>query len=82
MIASTIRERLGREPFEPFRIRSSSGEAYVVASPDLVVLLKSEIFIAAPNSDRWAQLPYLHVAALENLANGHRKRVRRHRPRD
>lgn len=64
MIATSIRERLRREPFAPFIIRSSSGEAVRVASPDLAVLMKSEIFVAAPNSDRWAQLPYLHIAGI------------------
>jgi hypothetical protein len=55
MIARTIRERLQREPFEPFVIRSSSGEAVRVASPELAVLMKTGIFVAATNSDRWAQ---------------------------
>jgi hypothetical protein len=76
VIANTIRERLWREPFEPFRIRSSSGQAYTVASPDLVVLLRTEIFIAEPNSDRWAQIPYLHVAGVENISNGHSRKRR------
>lgn len=60
--------------FEPFRIRSSSGEAYDVPAPFLVALMKSKIFVAFPNSDRWAELSYLHVAALESAGNGHAKR--------
>lgn len=71
MILKSIRERLHREPFEPFIIRSSSGQAVRVASPDLVVLMKTEVFVAAPNSDDWMQLPYLHIAGLENARNGH-----------
>lgn len=81
MIASTIRERLARDPFEPFLIRASSGQGVLVASPDLVVLMKSEVFIAAPNSDRWAQIPYLHVAGVENAPNGHTGRSRGKRRR-
>lgn len=79
MIVDSIRERLKREPFEPFIIRSSRGEAVKVASPDLAVMMKSEIFIAAPNSDRWAQIPYLHVAGIEsaNGNGGHRQRRKR-----
>ena len=81
VIATTIRERLRRDPFEPFIIRASSGEAVRVASPELAVLMKSEGFVAAPNSDRWTQLPYLHVAGLESGINGHghrpAKRARR-----
>jgi len=81
MIASTIKERLAREPFEPFLIRSSSGRGFVVSSPDLAVLMKTEVFIAEPNSDRWAQIPYLHVSGVENAprGNGHSGRRKRRR---
>lgn len=77
MILNDIRERLSRDPFEPFLIRSSSGEGYAIANPHLVALMKSKVFIAFPNSDRWTELSYLHVAALESLTNGHAKRTRR-----
>jgi hypothetical protein len=66
MISKSIRERLERSPFEPFVIRSSSGEAYVVDRPHAVALLKSEVFIAMGKSDEWVQLPYLHIAAIES----------------
>lgn len=78
MIADALRERLGREPFEPFVIRASSGQVVLVASPDFAVLMKSEVFVAAPNSDKWAQIPYLHIAGIEN-ANGHGRRRRQGR---
>ena len=74
MIATSIRERLRREPFEPFIIRASSGQMVRVASPDLAVLMRSEVFVAEPNSDRWTQLPYLHSAGLESDANGRGRR--------
>lgn len=78
MIATTIRERLQREPFEPFIIRSSSGRAILVARAELAVLMKTEVFVAAPNSDHWDQLPYLHVAGLEKAnGNGHRRKSKR-----
>jgi hypothetical protein len=82
MILNDIRERLAAEPFEPFQIRSSSGQVYPITSPFLVALMKTKVFIAAPNSDRWAELSYLHIAALEGVSNGHggrsRRRGRRH----
>jgi hypothetical protein len=81
MIASTIRERLDREPFEPFRVRLSSGDSYVVSDPHVVALMKSEIFIAFPNSDRWVSVPWLHVAAVESVSNGHPRRTPRGRRR-
>ncbi len=36
----------------------------------MAVLMKTEIFVAAPNTDRWAQLPYLHIAGIESPRNG------------
>ena len=77
MIASDIRERLQREPFEPFQIRTSSGETYPVPMPYLVAIMKSKIFVAAPNSDDWAELSYLHISAIESLKNGHARHKRR-----
>jgi hypothetical protein len=73
MMADTIRERLAQHPFEPFVIRSSGGQGYRVASPDLIVLMKSKVFIAEAGSDRAATVSYLHIAAIEELGNGHRK---------
>lgn len=81
MIASTVRERLEREPFQPFRVRLSSGDSYVIADPHVVALMKSEIFIAFPNSDRRVSVPWLHVAAVESVGNGHAGRSPRGRRR-
>ena len=75
----TIREMKHREPFEPFRVRQSSGDSYIVENPDLIALLKSEVFIAAPNSDRRTFVPYLHIAAVETIANGNGRHRRRRR---
>ncbi|MCI0365882.1 MAG: hypothetical protein L0Y44_00100 [Phycisphaerales bacterium] len=79
MIADTIRERLEQVPFERFQIRASSGQTYPVANPGLVVLMKSSMFIAARNSDRAATVPYLHIAAVEEVRNGHPRSKRRRR---
>lgn len=73
MLANDIKERLSRDPFEPFRIRASSGEAYAITSPFQVAMMKSKIFIAFPESDRWAELSYLHISALESNGNGHHR---------
>jgi hypothetical protein len=79
VIINTIKDKLAREPFEPFQIRTTAGQPYIVASPDLVVLLKSEIFVAAPDRDHAATIPYLHIAAVELVSNGHGKRSGRRR---
>ncbi|MBC7773613.1 MAG: hypothetical protein H7210_14045 [Pyrinomonadaceae bacterium] len=77
MVVADIRERLSREPFEAFRIRGSSGETYDITSPFLVALMKSKVFIAYANSDRWAELSYLHIASLESAGHGHSLRASR-----
>lgn len=77
MLMADIKERLSKDPFEPFRLRSSSGDSYDITTPFQVALMKSKIFIAFPHSDRWAELSYLHVAALESVENGDTRRRRR-----
>ena len=79
MIIDTIKQNLAREPFEPFVIRTSGGQGYTVAGPDLVVLMKSKVFIAEPRSDRAATVSYLHITAVEENGNGngHGHRARR-----
>jgi hypothetical protein len=74
MIGGTIREKLHQVPFAPFVIRASSGQGYRVADPALVVLMKSKVFIAEPRSDRSATVPYLHIAGVEEISNGHPRR--------
>jgi hypothetical protein len=80
MIADTLKEMLDRNPFEPFRVITSSGEAYVVQNPGLATLMKSQIFIARPRFDRWTLVPLLHVWAVEKLdqeRNGSRRQRKR-----
>jgi len=70
MISETIKDKLAQHPFEPFIIRSSSGQGYKVSSPDMIVLMKSKVFVAEPRSDRAATVSYLHIAAIEEIGNG------------
>jgi len=70
MISETIKDRLSQHPFVPFLIRSSSGQGYVVSSPELVVAMKTKNFVAEARSERAATLSYLHIAAIEEVANG------------
>ena len=77
----SIRELLDRDPFQPFRIRASSGIGYEVRNPGLVVVMRTELFIAEPNSDRFALVPFLHIAGVERIANGHPRRPRPPRKR-
>jgi hypothetical protein len=49
MSAIVIRESLSRRPFEPFRIRLSSGDAYDVRHPENALLVKSGIYLSLPD---------------------------------
>lgn len=81
MISETIKEKLAHDPFQPFIIRSSSGEGYRVSSPDMIVLMKTKVFVAEPRSDRAATVSYLHIAAIEELGNGNGHHGGRSRPK-
>lgn len=70
MAADDIRDLLKREPFEPFRVRLTSGDHYDIRDPLSAALMKSRLFIALPRSERWVIVPFLHIAALETLRNG------------
>lgn len=73
----SIRDLLERETFQPFRIRASSGIAYDVRRPGLAILLRSQVLVAEPKTDRYAVVPFLHIAGVELLGNGRSRRVRR-----
>lgn len=79
MIDETLKDRLEQVPFVPFVVRATSGQAYSVHDPALVVLMKSRVFIAEPGSDRSATIPYLHISAIQELGNGHAARRSRRR---
>ncbi len=67
MTADELKELLKRTPFRPFRIILSSGTVYEIKNPELVVVMRSELFIAFQGEDRWVFVPLLHVAAIETL---------------
>jgi hypothetical protein len=82
MASDDLRDLLAREPFQPFRVRLTSGDHYDVRDPGLAVMMRSRLFIAIPNSDRSVMVPYLHIAALETLQsrrNGRSTQGRRRR---
>lgn len=79
MNSTTIREMLDRDPFEPFRIVTSAGESFVVRDPHAVALMKSEVFIAQPRTDKRAFIPLLHVVTVETLGNGRSSSRKRRR---
>ncbi len=74
MTSQEVRAILEREPFQPVRVRLTSGDAYEIRSAGLAMVLKTRLFVAAPASDDWTLIPLIHIAAIETLANGHPRR--------
>jgi hypothetical protein len=69
-----IQELLNRVPFLPFRLVMTSGKTYEVVSPNSAALLKSEVFVVFPDGERWAHVPFLHIASIETVADGRGRR--------
>ncbi len=70
MNASELWELVNRDPFEPFRVRLTSGDSYEIRDPNSVAVGKRRAFFTGASG--WTFFSYLHVAAVESLANGHR----------
>lgn len=72
MTADTFREILKRQPFEPFRVVTSSGESYNVMHPEMAFVTAKALVLAIPDAghpdgERIAFCSYLHVAHVETL---------------
>ena len=65
MIAQ-LQEHLDREPFQPFRIITTSGDRYEVLTPHEVAIAKTYLFYAFPHSDRSAHIRLNQIVALES----------------
>jgi len=77
-----IRELLQRDPFEPFRIKLTNGDAYNIVDPNSVALGRRRLFVAfSDDADRWAVCSYLHVAAIESLPSGNGRHGQRRKRR-
>ena len=82
MITSAdIGKRLSEQPFEPFRIVTSSGESYDVTHPEVVLLSKRIAYVGVAKDphakifDPVHTVSILHITALEPLPSaGPRKR--------
>ena len=65
MDKEAFQDLLAHEPFQPFRIHTHDGKAYDVANPGLVNQLKTQIFLAFQNSDRFALIPLRSISSIE-----------------
>ena len=67
MERESLDDLLKAEPFQPFRINTNGGQAYDVQNPALVHQLKTQVFFAFPDSDRFALIPLRNISSIEVL---------------
>ncbi len=67
MNADTIREYLRREPFEPFVIRMSNGEAHEIRHPECAFVMKTKMIVYYPADDRSVTCSLVHVNSVDAL---------------
>ena len=69
-ILQTIRDLRRREPFIPFRIVMSSGEAFTVENSELLAIGQSQLVYCLPYSHRVAHLRMNQIVTVEELERG------------
>ena len=67
MNADAIRELVRRQPFVPFVIRLSGGEAHEVRHPECILVTKTRVVITDPQEDRIAVCSLMHVTSVDYL---------------
>ena len=67
MTMETIREFIRREPFEPFVIRLSNGEAHEIRHPECAAITKSRVIVTYPDEDREVFCALIHINSVELL---------------
>ena len=73
MTLETLKAMLTRQPFEPMRVKTSSGEIFEIRHPEMASLAKSAMVIVHPDadggpSDKVEYISYLHIVSVETLA--------------
>ena len=66
MYPKDIEELLQRDPFIPFRIQMTDGNAIAVGRKHSVATGKTHIFVVLPD-DRWKWIPYRQISSVETL---------------
>ncbi len=63
----TIHDLLRRDPFQPFRIVTTTGDRYEVPNPHLVAIGESFLFYCFPRSDRLARIRLNQIVSVETI---------------
>jgi hypothetical protein len=65
MNVETLREFLRRQPFEPFSVRLTNGEAHEICHPEWAILQPSRLIIGHPD-DRMVICSLPHIASVHS----------------
>ena len=76
-VLQTIRDLRKRDPFTPFRVVLSSGDAFVIENSELLAIGQSQLIYCLPHSDRIAHLRMSQITAIEELAHKPEQKRRR-----
>lgn len=63
--AETIRGLLRRVPFQPFRLKLTNQEEVDIRHPELVVVMKRDIFVAEASGDRFHLYALMHIVEID-----------------
>jgi hypothetical protein len=74
MTVQTFRDLLKQQPFQPFRLIMSSGDAFEVRHPEMAWLTRTNIFVGVGETKAGVPAEFricslLHVAAIEPLSS-------------
>ena len=69
MNVETLRDLLGRAPFEPFEFITSAGQRHIVKHPEFAILLPSRIVVTDPVADRVAVISLIHLTEARFLSS-------------
>lgn len=61
---------LRKQPFQPFEVRMSNGDAYQVRHPEMALLLKSNLVFGSPESDKFTFCALLHITGVHSMDTG------------
>ena len=63
-----IQALIDRDPFQPFRIITSSGNRYEVTKPSNLAIGQSQLFYFFPASDRWVFIRLNQITEIESAS--------------
>jgi hypothetical protein len=70
MNTETMLGLLRRQPFQPFEVRMSNGDAFQIRHPEMALLLRSNLVLGSSESDDFVFCSLLHVADVQALPMG------------